>query len=141
LFWCHFFGATVTCIDAWQQVAKGCRSAAEVEQHFDANIHGLPIVKLKQNSAKALAQLNESFDLVYIDGDHSRLQVMIDTCLAWRLLRSRGIMIWDDYTEYRPDLIDRPAPAIDAFLYMMKNEVRVLRDTGQQLIVQKLLGD
>ena len=37
------------------------------------------------------------FDLVYIDGSHSAKDVLLDSLLAWRLLRPGGAMIWDDY--------------------------------------------
>jgi predicted O-methyltransferase YrrM len=140
LFWHHFFGADVTCIDMWQDVAKGCATPAEVEEHFDANIKGLPIFKIKSESTTALMGLihyGATFDLIYVDGDHSRLQVMVDSCLAWRMLRRGGFMVWDDYREYRPDLIDRPTPAIEAFVHAMANEVEIIHDTGQQLFVRK----
>jgi predicted O-methyltransferase YrrM len=139
LFWHHYFGAHVTCIDSWQDkdAAKGCTSGQEVEAHFDKNVHDLPVKKIKSESTPALMKLSGEFDLVYIDGDHTRLQVMIDSCLAWRLLRKRGFMVWDDYRYYRPDLIDRPTPAIDAFCKAMNSEIIVVKDTGQQLMVRK----
>jgi predicted O-methyltransferase YrrM len=141
LFWHGFLNAHVTCIDNWKHVADGCANAREVERHFDNNTRGLRITKMKvATSTDALVQLirdKVSFDLAYIDGDHSRLQVMIDTCLAWRLLRSGGIMVWDDYEEYRPDLVDRPTPAIDAFNAFMQPEIIFIENTGQQLIVRK----
>ena len=140
LFWHNYFGATVTCIDPWQDVAKGCKDSGEVEEHFDANIRGKPIVKIKSKSTEALARLAgipHSFDLVYVDGDHTRLQVMIDSCLAWPMLRQGGFMVWDDYRDYRPDLIDRPTPAIDGFVTMMRVDLAVIKDSGQQLIVRK----
>src|SRR5262245_31328755 len=72
LFWHNFFGAEVTCIDNWQQVAKGCKTCSEVEAHFDANTRGLPVTKIKSNSTAALVGLDgASFDLIYVDGDHS----------------------------------------------------------------------
>jgi predicted O-methyltransferase YrrM len=140
LFWHHFFGADVTCVDMWQEVAKGCATPMEVEEHFDANVSGLPIVKIKLDSTTALNRLiksNASFDLIYVDGDHARLQVMVDSCLAWQMLRRGGYMIWDDYREYRPDLADRPTPAIEGFVHAMKTEIEIIEDTGQQLFVRK----
>jgi|SRR5262245_556547 len=139
LFWHHFFAAEVFCIDNWQHVAHGCKTAAEVELHFDENVRGLPIIKHKaETSTHALINMPGEFDLIYLDGDHSRLQTMIDSCLAWRLLRRGGIMIWDDYQDYRPDLIDRPAVAIDAFVSMMEIQIAIVKDIGQQLIVRKV---
>jgi hypothetical protein len=86
LFWINHFGASVTCIDSWQNFADGCSSASEVERHFDANLHGRAH-KIKDDSTPALYSLQNSqamFDLIYIDGDHSADQVMIDSTLAWR---------------------------------------------------------
>lgn len=142
LFWHHHFGACVTCIDTWQDkdVAKGCTSGQEVETHFDQNTRGLPVTKIKLDSTRALTQLHEKFDLVYIDGDHTRLHVMTDSCLSWRLLRSGGLMVWDDYRDYEPTWMDRPTPAIDAFVAMMQEQITVLKDTGQQLMIRKSDG-
>lgn len=139
LFWHHHFSAEVFCVDNWQHFADGCKNGVEAERHFDENVRGLPIIKRKaETSTHALIDMPGEFDLVYVDGDHSRLQVMIDTCLAWRLLRPGGIMIWDDFRDYRPDLIDRPTPAINAFIEMLADQIVVVKDTGQQLIVQKI---
>jgi methyltransferase family protein len=140
LFWHRFFGAEVTCIDTWANAAPGADTPEEVEAHFDANIAGLPIRKIKGPSREGLVMVDDewkSFDLIYIDGDHTRLQVMVDSCLAWPMLRSGGFMVWDDYREYCPDLADRPAPAIDAFVGLMGAEIETIADTGQQLIVRK----
>jgi predicted O-methyltransferase YrrM len=92
------------------------------------------------DSTKALYLLGKDkyeFELIYIDGDHHRDQVMIDSCLAWRLLRPGGIMIWDDYSNYCPDEPDenRPERAIDLFCNMVHPSL--IESTGQQLIVRK----
>ena len=140
LFWLHFFDAHVTCIDTWENVAEGCSSGQEVEAHFDRNVRGLLVTKIKLKSTLALADMVEAgatFDLIYVDGDHSRLQVMIDSCLGWRLLRPGGFMVWDDYLDYRPDLADRPELAIDAFVAMMTDEAMIYMNTGQQLVARK----
>lgn len=142
LFWHRFFGAEVMCIDKWETFADGVQSAQEVEANFDLNVKGLPIDSVKGDSTAALNLLHAEkkvYDLVYIDGDHRRNQVMIDTCLAWRLLRRGGIMIWDDWHDYEPqvDDADRPESAIRCFL-AMETGTRIIADTGQQLFVQKL---
>jgi TonB family protein len=38
-----------------------------------------------------------SFDIIYIDGDHSVDSVLEDAVLCWRLLKDGGILIFDDY--------------------------------------------
>lgn len=37
------------------------------------------------------------FDVVYIDGDHELPGVMDDTVAVWPLVKTGGIVIWDDY--------------------------------------------
>ena len=52
------------------------------------------------NSSERAAELVEagrSFDLIYIDGSHRRDDVMVDSLLAWSLLREGGFIIFDDY--------------------------------------------
>jgi predicted O-methyltransferase YrrM len=58
-----------------------------------------------------------AFDLIYVDGDHARDQVTIDSLLAWRCLHPGGIMIWDDNEAYLPDA----APLISAFIAMQQS--------------------
>jgi hypothetical protein len=37
------------------------------------------------------------FDLVYVDGSHMAPDVMSDACMAFHLLETKGIMVFDDY--------------------------------------------
>ena len=76
---------------------------ASIEARFDSNLaaYGDRVRKLKSRSVPALDQLaqeNEAFDLVYIDGSHARDDVLVDSVLAWRLLAPDGTCIWDDYS-------------------------------------------
>jgi peptidoglycan/LPS O-acetylase OafA/YrhL len=130
LFWLNYFNKPkVTCVDIWD--------SPEIEARFDRNIRSRAR-KIKSPSNLGLHYLSdERFDLIYIDGDHSRFQVMADTCLAWRLLRRGGIMIWDDYEDYMKGEIDRPTPAIDASIKTMNDEIDWTRSTGNQLFARK----
>lgn len=38
-----------------------------------------------------------TFDVIYIDGDHSPASVLEDSVLCWPLLKLGGLIIWDDY--------------------------------------------
>ena len=40
---------------------------------------------------------NEIFDIIYVDGDHTAEQTYKDGILSWKLLKTGGIMIFDDY--------------------------------------------
>jgi hypothetical protein len=43
-------------------------------------------------------ELKPPFDVVFIDGDHSRQGVLHDTCLARAVVRPGGLIIWHDYS-------------------------------------------
>jgi len=94
---------------------------------------------LKGLSQHILRELKlNSFDLIYIDGDHTSKSVLTDAVLAWDLLKDDGILIFDDYRWAVSDLpVDaRPELALDVFLDFFWDEVDVLTD-GYQLIVRK----
>lgn len=116
---------------------------SEVERRFHHNTtlaverapHHVHFVVHKGRSDEMLAQLlvqgaRGYFDLVYIDGSHEAPDVLADAVLAFRLLRTGGVMIFDDYlwAEALPGGVDPircPKPAIDAFLnlYCRKMEL------------------
>jgi predicted O-methyltransferase YrrM len=52
-----------------------------------------------------LAGKLESADLVYIDGGHDTVSISADTKNGFRVLRPRGVMIWDDYFWLYPDVV------------------------------------
>jgi hypothetical protein len=151
MFWVKFFpDCEVVCIDNWVNAHQppteaGKQAAARAELNFDHNVAGLLVRKIKADSTAALyalAQKHARFDLIYVDGDHLRDQVMIDSCLAWQLLIPGGIMIWDDYRDYAPGSLDfqRPETAIDFFVKMQGRAIEHIADTGQQLIARKIGG-
>ncbi|HTJ02723.1 MAG TPA: class I SAM-dependent methyltransferase [Methylovirgula sp.] len=138
----------LTCIDTFGGGAENHASPTEsceipqIERRFDTNLgaYGERVRKLKARSATALDSLvagGAQYDVVYVDGSHMRDDAMIDSILAWRLLRPGGVMIWDDYAgghDKRP--AERVAPAIDAFLAWHFGEyVDVHR--GYQIIIRR----
>jgi len=78
-----------------------------------------------------------SFDLIYIDGDHASKSVLMDAVLAWDLLKDGGILIFDDYKwDYALPAEMRPAFALDVFQTLFRENFRIL-EKGYQLIVRK----
>jgi predicted O-methyltransferase YrrM len=77
------------------------------------------------------------YDFIYIDGDHLPESVTLDADLSWDLLKSGGIMAFDDYEWEHPDVTDNnPKPAIDAWLEKHKNEIEIFRK-GWQIWIRK----
>ena len=139
VYWYLFAGTpTSPAFDSWKSAVPNC------EKLFDANTrnYGDRVRKIKNKSEEALQKLaaeGSLFDLIYIDGDHSRNAVFRDSVLAWPLLRKRGLLIWDDY-KLRPNgpSEERPEHAIDQFLLEREEEYLELH-RGYQIIVQKIV--
>ena len=77
------------------------------------------------------------FDFIYIDGSHTAPDVLTDACMAWPLLKPKGMMVFDDYMWGNPrDILHRPKPAIDAFCNIFAEEAEIVH-VGYQLVVRK----
>jgi predicted O-methyltransferase YrrM len=77
------------------------------------------------------------YDFIYIDGDHLPESVTLDADLSWDLLKSDGILAFDDYEWDHPDGTDKnPKPAIDAWLAKHENEIEIFRK-GWQVWIRK----
>ena len=124
----------LTCIDGFFKLPQ--------EMRFDHNVrqsgYAQRLTKIKAKSADALPGLpSDSFDAIYVDGDHRAGPVLLDLACCWRLLKPQGIMILDDYLwELDKPLVDRPQLAIDLFLEMVADRVEILHQ-DYQIIIRK----
>jgi len=78
------------------------------------------------------------FNFIYVDGDHTGEGALTDACMAWGLLQTGGIMLFDDYFwDHMPNVLDRPKAAIDAFMNTFTRRFKVTT-VGYQIALQKL---
>ena len=117
-----------------------------IEDLFYSNVRAVGlqdrIRAIKGNSADVLMNMikqNEMFDFIYVDGSHKCLDVAIDLCLSWKLLRNGGIMAIDDYlysleTNSETNVLEYPFHAVNHFLDSHKNELTVL-EIGYRVFV------
>jgi SAM-dependent methyltransferase len=77
---------------------------------------------------------DESFDIIYIDGNHEPEYVLEDAVLSFRKLKRGGIMIFDDYGWGGPDLTQR---GIDGFLSGYHKRITRLGERESQVFVLK----
>jgi predicted O-methyltransferase YrrM len=145
-------GGIIECIDTWQGGEEHSEEdMGSVEERFDHNVTLLrgkflekSIQKYKGTSTKELAYWLTNVDLdcpiydfIYIDGSHIAKDVLTDACMAWPLLKPKGIMVFDDYMWGNPrDILHRPKPAIDAFCNIFAEEAEIIH-VGYQLVVRK----
>lgn len=80
----------------------------------------------------------QPFHFVYVDGDHYAASVMVDACLAFKLLCSGGVMVLDDYLWRDRSWPDQKQPGrgIDAFLSAHVEEYDLLH-RGYQVVIKK----
>jgi predicted O-methyltransferase YrrM len=80
------------------------------------------------------------YDFIYIDGDHSAAAVVGDAIGAYRLLKTGGLLAFDDYL-WRPSNGGgealAPAVAIDTFLGGYGHSIQVI-EKGLQVWVRKI---
>ncbi len=138
--------ATVTCIDHFAGSLEGDSTGAGLEERFDSNVElvgASRVCKLVGDSRRLLLDLVEDerlpFDLIYVDGSHVALDVIVDAAFSWRLLAMGGTMVFDDYAwnDLGDDPILRPGPAIDAVLRILEGKYDLL-DKGAQLALRKI---
>jgi len=77
------------------------------------------------------------YNFIYIDGSHTAPDVLTDACMAWPLLKPKGLMVFDDYMWGDPrDILHRPKIAIDAFTNIFGETAEIIH-VGYQLVVRK----
>ncbi len=115
---------------------------SKTEEHFDHNVSPYKdrVRKFKGESEDVLPRIcwmKSEADLIIIDGSHQARDVMFDAVVSWRLLKPRGIIIFDDYGWGEDRLIhEKPRPAIDGFMASHCGEFDIL-ECGYQVILQK----
>jgi len=141
----------IYCIDTWEGGEEHTEEdMAAVEKRFSHNI-GVVVDKFpdrvvewqKGTSVRCLAGIIQyegegGFDFIYIDGSHVAKDVLTDACMAWPLLKPKGLMVFDDYN-WMPsprDILHRPKLAIDAFVNIFAEEVEVVH-VGYQMVIRK----
>ena len=137
-----FKKAKITCVDTWQGSDEHSNfNFKQVENNFDINIKNLinnnRIIKFKGKSDNFFNLNKKYFDLIYIDGDHSKDQVKKDIYNSWNVLNKNGFMVIDDYMWwYYKDLKNNPAFPVNDFINNNINQIEKLI-IWHQVIIQK----
>jgi predicted O-methyltransferase YrrM len=139
------------CIDSWENSNGYQENIDRVYKTFCENTKNLRknlnLTVLKKDSRDGLLDLSEDhieyFDLIYIDGSHKPDIVLSDAVLSYHLLKTGGIMIFDDYLwvdGYREHSISySPKLAVDSFVNSYFNKLEILSqyDAGRIYVRKK----
>jgi len=129
-------------VDTWEGSEEAVHKAwdwNDVESVYDKKIQRYKnIVKHKSYSSDFLKNDNGRYDFIYIDGDHTASGVYDDAVGAWPLLKSGGIMAFDDYHWHHESGLDnlRPAPGIDRFISENREDIHII-EIGYQYWIGK----
>jgi predicted O-methyltransferase YrrM len=145
------------CVDPWDKNKSVTKTnMTTVESRFHQNTkaaiskveNAVQLILHKEFSdlvlSKLLAEGKQGyFDFIYIDGSHRAPDVLCDAILSFRLLKNKGVMVFDDYLwhenlSYGTDPIRCPKLAIDAFTNIYCRKIRVMSAPLYQLYVQKI---
>ena len=138
-----FKNSKISCVDTW----AGSDEHKEVnfnsiENNFDYNIKSLKdnmkIHKFKMTSDEFFKKNKNKFDFIYVDGDHSKDQVLKDLKNAWSFLNKNGFLLIDDYMWwYYKDLKNNPAFSVNSFIEENISQINKLIVWHQVLIQKK----
>ena len=152
----------IHCVDTWEggiehkPGGSAVSDMSAVEQRFLHNTslslskarNKCELISHKGYSDKELAKLlargrDNYFDFIYVDGSHQAADVLCDAILSFRLLKTNGVIAFDDYLWAEPlpygvDPVRCPKPAIDAFTNIYCRKVRIISAPLYQIYVQKV---
>tara|TARA_X000000950_G_C13810566_1_gene617432 strand:+ start:639 stop:1334 length:696 start_codon:yes stop_codon:yes gene_type:complete len=137
----NFPNSQIHCVDNWVGTEEyGNLKFSNVEKNFDQNIINYKnIIKYKQTSDDFFIINKKQFDVIYIDGYHKGSQVLKDFKNSWKVLKTGGIIIFDDYIwKFFDKIEDNPCYAINIYLRIIKNNIKIMNVSNSQLYIRKL---
>ena len=98
----NFKDSNIHCVDTWSGSDEHDDFDFDViEKNFDSNTSAFQsndrLKKFKMNSNEFFLSNSKKYDLIFVDGDHSSIQVEIDINNSWKILNNGGYLILDDY--------------------------------------------
>jgi len=138
--------SSITCIDPWIKYSESTITKMDEWDNFinentydifinNTNYNKNQIIIKRGLSCDILPTLEQIYDFIYIDGDHSENAVWIDAIYSFKILRKNGIIIFDDYEWNTGD--KSPKKAIDKFLNEYKNFIEVI-SINSQVTIKKI---
>jgi len=131
---------TIYCVDTFKGGQEHSNlNLTDLRKVFEENVYlaqklEQEVKVIEKLSFKALAMLimaEAEFDFIYVDGSHEIQDVITDACMAFPLLKSGGVMLFDDY-EGTEDM----KTAINTFLVTHRHKCKLLC-MNYQLAIQK----
>lgn len=132
-------------VDTWQGSNEPAHKSLDFshiydyyQERFRKAIADGKVVPHRMTSDDFFAANEQTYDFIYIDGDHHAENVLRDAANAWLCLKPLGILAFDDYLwKIDDDPANAPKQGIDTFLLQREGQFNIIIDNHQYWI-QKL---
>ena len=136
-----FRESKISCVDTWSGSDEHQNiNFKSIENNFDQNIENLKnnqlLTKYKMTSDNFFYQNTAKFDFVYVDGDHSKDQVLKDLQNSWSILNSNGFLLIDDYMWWYYKNLEKIASSVNIFINKNIDQISKLI-IWHQVLIQK----
>ena len=99
-----------------------------IEEHFDQNLFKFKFTKINNDpviSMRKLLRENKIFDLIYIDGSQNREYILSDAIEAFKILKKKGLIFFDDFLQYDKNRALQSYEGIKNFLTLYSNYLTI----------------
>jgi len=137
-------GSRLTDVDTWAGSDEEVHKSLNFENVYNTYLYKIAEyedkVSIKRMASTEYLINNRSkvFDFVYVDADHTAASAFLDAELSWELLRSGGILAFDDY-EWGAHLPPSKSPKLGINLFIERHQGEFFAlEVGLQYWIQKL---
>ena len=134
----YFKNAYIDCVDIWDNIDN------KSELIFDESLNEFS-ERLKKNKYLSLDFFANKvkkkciYDIIFIDGSHIADDVLSDCLLSFAALKKNGLMIIDDvFLMSEKRFQDNSLKAIDAFLNLKRDDIKILKINSQLFLEKKI---
>jgi len=136
----YFKNSILTCVDTWkgspENFDNNIVDLSSVEKNFDKNIFEFEnrVTKNRMQSKIFFEKNKKKFDFIYIDGSHYYDDVLNDAQEGFKVLKKNSYMLFDDYDWNFYKYGKNPINAINFFLNLNKEKIKIIYISSQVLI-------
>ena len=119
-------------LDIWDLPNSNSKSLSKdfnfIEKNFDKNLSNYNFNKIKDDSVIAMRKLfnqNIKFDFIYIDGSHNGEDILSDAIEAFKILKKKGIIFFDDFLQQDSNRDIQSYTGIEKFLSLHNNNLNI----------------
>jgi len=145
--YCKHDDSKLVCIDPWFDYDGYLEYKNKQDESWEIFNHNIDVANIRNKiivhrdlSENVVPNLeNNSFDIIFIDGNHETEYVYKDGVMCFDKLKSGGYMIFDDYFYYHGNW-NETRIGVNKFIEEYKDKIKIITiaNSFYQCIIQKL---